>query len=215
MTVHTKLAPDRDPLRSLNTSLRKTRRKSFGVLYFHEELSFSPAQKLAIRRLVPLRGEKFSHLGASIYEEDELDRLLDNDDISAIQIPYNVMDQRFNSGRLADAKARGMAIYGRSILLQGVLVAPASVFPARLANLANPVNAFQDVCRNWNVSPLTAAILFAKANTALDGLVIGARSIRELDEVSANFCAETVPGLIHELGLLVPPLWPEVDPRKW
>lgn len=215
LPVSTKLAINQDPIRSLDESLRKTRRDSLDVLYFHEELRFTDAQEEIIRRLSRFRGQKFSRLGASIYEERELDRMLNRREISAIQLPYNVLDQRFNRLRLSDAKARGLAIFGRSVLLQGLLVAEPGNFPPRLARLVEPVRSFQQICHDWNVTPVGAAVMFAKSNSALDGLIVGARSIKELDDLSSHFFRKPIAGLINQLNLLVTPPWPEIDPRTW
>lgn len=213
--VHSKVQPGVSPLVSLEQTLEKTMRKKIDVLYFHEPLIFSAEQEESIRDLTPLRGLKFQHLGASIYDEDELLRLLSTPIFSAVQVPFSVADRRFDSHFLESTKRSGTLIYGRSTLLQGILVSSLSSAPTHLAGLANFVHQFHQVCSAWQTPPIVAAVQFAKANTALDGLVLGVNSVSELEDVVGAFEASIPPGLRADLRELCPPPREQVDPRKW
>jgi aryl-alcohol dehydrogenase-like predicted oxidoreductase/spore coat polysaccharide biosynthesis protein SpsF (cytidylyltransferase family) len=64
------------------------------------------------------------NIGASVQNPDELKFVLGNEDISIIQMPYNILDNRWDS--LIDKirkirEERGLIIHARSALLQGLL----------------------------------------------------------------------------------------------
>jgi aryl-alcohol dehydrogenase-like predicted oxidoreductase len=214
-SVHSKVQPGICPLASLEKTLEKVRRKEVDVLYFHEEVTLSAQQEEWVRDLTPLRGVKFRHLGASVYDEEELLRLLSVPIFSAFQVPFSVADRRFDSHFLDSAKHPDTLIYGRSTLLQGLLVSSPDSVPTHLASLADFVLRFHELCSAWETPPLVAAIQFARSNTALDGLVLGVNSVSDLEDVVAAFKASIPVGLLTELTRLRPPPRNKVDPRKW
>ncbi|MEE2996017.1 MAG: aldo/keto reductase, partial [Pseudomonadota bacterium] len=63
-------------------------------------------------------------IGVSIYDAEELDRILNVFKPEIVQLPLSVADQRLQqSGHLAVLKALGVEIHARSVFLQGVLLA--------------------------------------------------------------------------------------------
>jgi|LauGreDrversion4_2_1035121.scaffolds.fasta_scaffold64853_2 aryl-alcohol dehydrogenase-like predicted oxidoreductase/spore coat polysaccharide biosynthesis protein SpsF (cytidylyltransferase family) len=64
------------------------------------------------------------NIGISVQSPDELNFVLDNEDISIIQMPYNILDNRWDSMIEKIKKIReerGIIIHARSALLQGLL----------------------------------------------------------------------------------------------
>ena len=65
-----------------------------------------------------------SKIGVSVYDEDELAKVLELYKIDAVQVPCNILDSRFRSSDLLDTLInRNIQIQVRSIFLQGVLIA--------------------------------------------------------------------------------------------
>lgn len=214
-TVHSKLEPGADCTASLMLSLSRLRDNKLSVLYFHEELTLSRQDEDAIATLDALAGEGFERLGASIYETDELRRFGSRAELSAVQVPYSVADRRFDSELLEPYRAEGRLFFGRSALLQGVLVRPAEQVPPTRKALRSFVTLFHELCASHEVSPLVGAMVFCRANSALDGLILGARSSLELRQISEAFSFTAPQKLLEDLLMLTPPSWAEVDPRRW
>ena len=62
------------------------------------------------------------HVGVSVYEPDQALEALSLEGIEAIQIPTNILDRRFLRHQVpARAERRGIAVFVRSVYLQGVL----------------------------------------------------------------------------------------------
>jgi aryl-alcohol dehydrogenase-like predicted oxidoreductase len=214
-TIQSKVEPGVDSTASLMRSLDRVSANRLSVFYFHEELTLSRRDEEAIATLDAMAGEKFERLGASIYETDELNRLGNRAELSAFQVPYNVADRRFDSEWLEPYRSEGRLFFGRSALLQGVLVRPADQAPPMRNTLKAFVALFHEVCASHQVSPLVGAIVFSRANTALDGLILGARSSTELRQINDAFFLAAPQKLLEDLLMLAPPCWDDVDPRRW
>jgi|AntAceMinimDraft_1070359.scaffolds.fasta_scaffold08496_3 aryl-alcohol dehydrogenase-like predicted oxidoreductase len=211
--LHTKLRQDCSVNQSIEQSKRNLRVDFLPLVYIHQELTGHAAQRSVIQQLRarPDVGE----IGASIYSQEELNLAVNDDDISVIQLPYNVLDRRFSAGNLRLARSRGKKIFGRSALLQGLLT-ESFILPQPLnASLMPYVSAFRSASSSLGVTSLVAAIAFASRNSNLSALVIGAKSRAQLAEIVA---AQTVPipeGLLEELDVLRVPAPDTVDPRNW
>ncbi len=77
-------------------------------------------------------------IGVSVYEAEEIDRILDRYPIEIVQLPFNALDLRLARGgplqRLAGA---GVEIHARSVFLQGLLLAPVAEIPGRIGSLCS------------------------------------------------------------------------------
>lgn len=139
-------------------------------------------------------------LGASVQSPDELSMALDVPDIHYIQLPFNLLDWRWDSiipKILAVKAARNVTIHVRSALLQGLLASMNDRHWMR-ANVedASPVKDWllkQVVaCRRVNVTDLCLG--YVNAMPWVDGIAIGMDNMSQLRENVGYF---TNPGL-HE-----------------
>ena len=153
-------------------------------------------------------------IGVSVYDGEQIDRVLERFQIDLIQLPASAFDQRLvRSGHIARLRARGVEVHLRSLFLQGVLLAPPETIPEPLAALRPIVSRFQsDACRTGH-GPLEAALGFARA-TGADAAVIGVASAGELRRAAAAF-ARPAPALdyagyaVDDPALINPARWPK------
>ena len=216
MPVHTKIAPGLDVQVSLHHSLRLLRRTTVDIAYLHEQLVLDARQESLFAKLCELRADGIvGALGASVYDEDEFNVALEHPEIDVIQLPYNLFDQRFGPERVAEAKKRGKKIYARSIFLQGVLAGDPSQLPSAVSHLGPAVRELRAFARTWGITPLQLALGFARANSGLSGLILGAVSSDNLREIQdASKVAVPKEALDYVLTASWP-RWPASDPRLW
>jgi aryl-alcohol dehydrogenase-like predicted oxidoreductase/spore coat polysaccharide biosynthesis protein SpsF (cytidylyltransferase family) len=135
--IITKLPPfnDRDLAQSKDSCLSLMVRNSFlrscinlNVEHIHtlmlhraqhlkNNILFSELKKIKTEGLI-------QNIGVSVQSPDELNFVLDNEDISIIQMPYNILDNRWDSiiNKIKKIRVeRGIIIHARSALLQGLL----------------------------------------------------------------------------------------------
>ena len=185
-------------------------------MYLHDASEVLHPESKVIAAAHGLVGREAGVLGASIYEVDQFDAAVADPRIGVIQAPLNVLDRRIDESRLARAESAGVAVYARSVLLQGVLTASPDAVEAAVAGLGGFVSAFQAVARRWRRSPLEAALGWVRAIGGIKGLVIGAESPEELHGVAQAVRSEPLDdAMLSELRSLDQPERPLVDPRTW
>lgn len=215
LPLHTKLDPALEEEDSLRRSLQRLRRDSLEVLYFHKPLM----RQDFVQRVPELRKrlslDDVTHLGVSVYEVEECLMAIDCEAVTAVQVPFNVFDRRFSSQLFKDFIARGGRVFLRSVFLQGLLLSGPNRVPTALGDLTPYLVNFWEACRIAGVSPLSAAIWFTHESMPLGSLILGTRSVVELNEIAEASRASISFELLEVLADLAQPPWDMVDPRMW
>ncbi len=142
---------------------------------------------------------------------------LQHDLFDVMQVTYSVFDQRVADELLPLAAAQNIGIMVRSVLLKGALTARAEHLPDQL----EPLRAHS---RQWRqratallptLTPAQAALAFALANPQIHSVLVGMRTLAELEDNLQAFTATVTPEIIAELqefrltdaALLNPATW--------
>lgn len=123
-------------------------------------------------------------IGVSVYDPNELDCVLDKFIPDIVQIPFSIADQRFKaSGQLKDLKSKGVEIHVRSVFLQGMLL----LEPENLDPYFEPVlDFFQKLSlysQEAGTSLLHTCLRFVLFQDEVDGVIVGVKSFKELNEI--------------------------------
>lgn len=132
---------EREIEESLRVSLERLGLDRVGCLLLHNGMDMLRLERpimRAFRRI--LDGGKAEFAGMSVYRPEEVERFLSLDELSVIQVPMSVFDQKLISGgyieRLA---AAGKAVFVRSVFLQGLcFMDPDDMRIPELAECAGP-----------------------------------------------------------------------------
>lgn len=151
----------------LKQSLNKLNLKTLYGYLFHDFNSF----KKNNLEIVQLQRYKkiglIKKIGFSLYYPSELDYLLEkNVKFDLLQVPYNILDQRFSS-YFPKLKRKGIEIHVRSVFLQGVLIND-----KRLEKIA----------KKLQTSASSLCINFAALNRFIDKIIIGVAGFSNLKE---------------------------------
>lgn len=141
------------------------------------------------RRLLEHRDAgKIGALGMSVQTTDELAAALANPAVAHIQLPFNVLDWRWDemAPEILAAKARRkLTVHVRSVLLQGLLNSR-SIEHWKSAHVFNPTPIcgwLNAMCENFKrVSLVDLCISYAAGTPWIDGLVIGVETMEQLSE---------------------------------
>ena len=126
----------------------------------------------------------FKKIGVSIYSPSELDSIFKLHDFDIVQCPFNIIDRRLeSSGWLERLKIRGTEIHTRSSFLQGLLLMPIENLPLRFRNWDFLWTLWHDWLKDNSITPLQGAVSFALSNTAIDKVIIGVDSKKQLQQV--------------------------------
>lgn len=139
-------------------------------------------------------------IGFSLNKVAELDYLLLNKiEFNIIQIPYNLLDRRFQPyfNRLAKM---GVEIHSRSSFLQGLFFMDNDNVPSYLNKLLPSLEKIKKLSLDNNISIEAIALNFPILNPFIDKVVIGVTDIGELEaNIDALMHIEKVRSLENEL----------------
>jgi spore coat polysaccharide biosynthesis protein SpsF len=123
-------------------------------------------------------------LGASVYTPDEALEAVADPDVRHLQIPYNILDWRWEAAGVPAAVGRrpDLTVYARGAYLQGILVAGAETWPS-LAGVdpARWISALDDLaCRLGRESRADLCLAFVLSQPWIDTVVLGMETCGQL-----------------------------------
>lgn len=156
-----------------------------------------PNSSIIWAALEALKSEmKVGRIGVSVYTPDELKGILDLFPVDIVQVPANILDQRFSkSGLLKQLREAGVEIHVRSAFLQGVLLSE----PHTLGEFFDPLKphllSLRQTATDAGMSMLQMALNYVlhmdETGTALVGVDSAAQFQEILDSVDDDFQVDT------------------------
>lgn len=168
--------------RSLHTSLRLLGTDYVDLLLLHSASADVLENSDAIALLKQFKAQgKARAIGASTYGT-AAPRSAIAQEIDALQVAFNILDQRLADALFPYAEATGTGIIVRSVFLKGVLSPRADYLPERLAALQAHSRAVQQAAAALS-PPQTreaAALQFVLAHKTIATALVGVRDLVEL-----------------------------------
>lgn len=187
------------------------------VLMFHSFNSY-----LKNRNSIYLLNElketgKIKHIGVSVYTNDELKYLIDNEPlVTVIQLPFNLFDNKFIRGELLiQAKSKNKIIHTRSAFLQGLFFMNPSESNNVVDKLKSELSLLNKISLKENCSISDLALSYCVKQEFIDNVIIGVDSIEQLIEnikSSSYLIKDEAVNMINNIqitnhDLLNPSLW--------
>jgi 1-deoxyxylulose-5-phosphate synthase len=209
----------RQMLESLETSLRELQTDWVDLWLIHNLDQPLLAQ---IEELVEIFDEvrgagKVRWVGASTYGVEMPLAAVRSGIFDVVQVTYSVLDQRLADEVFPLAAAQNVGVVVRSVLLQGVLTERGDHLPDHLEALRARSRRFRQLVAESGVglSPAQVAIAFGLAHPQIDAVLMGVRTLTELNEnleaVEATFPAalldQLYPLRLDDADLLNPATW--------
>ena len=151
-------------------------------------------------------------IGISIYDFNQLNKILKRFKFDLIQAPLNILDQRLiKTGWLKKLKEKKIEIHVRSIFLQGILFVKHNRLPKKLQKLRENWIRWENWLKKNKLNSLQACLSFVLNQRQLDGVVVGYNNANQLNQVlkfkpiKSDF---SPPSLNIKNKKLI-------DPRKW
>lgn len=190
-------------------------RRVYGLLAHHADDLLGPGGAALYEAMSALKlSGKVERIGASIYEPEQVDQLLERFAIDLIQVPLNVLDQRLVAGGyLERLKKTGVEIHARSAFLQGLLL----MAPAELPPHFDPAKPLLRRYHGWlaarGLDALAGAVGFIAGLPHLDAAIFGVNTCRQFSEIIARSRSALDPAEFREFALndraiINPSLWP-------
>ena len=170
---------------SIGNSFKKlNQNKIYGVLFHNTNDIFSKNGELLLNELIKLKKQNFiEKIGFSIYEPNQIDKLLKNFNFDLIQLPINILDQKLLlNGSLKKLKKSNIEIHARSIFLQGLLLMPLKDVPDYFNPIKPLLSSYHDALKKQNITLLQAALTFVKKIKYIDYILMGINNKKQLLE---------------------------------
>jgi len=205
--IHTKLSPaiGEDPSLSAGElaarteagvlrSLHDLRVPRLHVLMLHRWADRHRANGVIWERLLALQQEgMIERLGVSVYTPEEALSALDDPDVAYIQLPFNLLDWRWQAAGVPRAAARrpDVVMEARSVLLQGLLGAEPAQWPPIPEVDADAIcRELDGFARRFNRRGRTdLCYAYVAAQSWIGSIVVGMLSADQVRENAALFCA--------------------------
>jgi len=185
-----------------------------GILIHNPKDIIEKHTKELLRSLLDLKTSGLTRkIGASIYERNDLENILNVFQPDIIQCPVNILDTRLLvDNYLSNLSKMGIEVHIRSIFLQGTLISSYETLP-------NGFEQFNDIWEDWrlwlnsnNLLPVEACIRFANSIKGVDKIIFGVNSISHLKEIFCHYNKSPIHEKPKWRSALKPGL---IDPRLW
>jgi D-threo-aldose 1-dehydrogenase len=194
-------------MRSVDESLERLRLERIDILHIHDpDNHFDDALHGAYRALNHLRSEGvIKAVGAGMNQAEMLARFAREGDFDCFLLAgrYTLLDQIALDELLPICVERGIAIIAAGVYNSGILADPKpgarynySTAPAPLLERARKIRA---VCDSHGVPLKAAALQFPMSHPSVSCVVVGCRSVEQLDESIRMFEVDIPPALWQEL----------------
>jgi aryl-alcohol dehydrogenase-like predicted oxidoreductase len=164
-----------------------------------------------------IAGGGIAAFGASVYEPDTAFSILKTR-AALLQVPVSAADRRFErAGVFSAAVAQGVAVFGRSVFLQGALLMDPAALPPHLTGLAGPLRAVRDIAAREGRSLVELLMLAVRDKPGITSIVAGAETQTQL---AAQLAAIGAPALDVSTREAIEAAFdsvsaPLLDPSRW
>lgn len=202
--------------RSFNNSLSNLQiNQVYGLLTHGPEDLLKPGGSYLFNAMKTLKSEgKVNKIGSSVYNQKQIEDLVNIFDIDLIQLPFNILDQRFlHDGTFDFLKQNNIEIHVRSAFLQGLLFIPLSQLPEFFQPIKPTLIRLKHKLSSLNLSPAQAALAFINQTPQIDRIICGVNTAEQLQELTKAINTtidheDFYQFAINELKFIDPSQWP-------
>lgn len=186
------------------------------VLMFHSFDSFINNPE-SIDVLLGLKAKGYiKNIGVSVYTNEQMEYLINQEAITVVQLPFNLLDNISIRGKLIEQlKFNGKIIHTRSAFLQGLFFKNINDKNKIVQNLYSELEILNQIAVNSKCSMEELALGYCLQQKNIDNVIVGVDSIDHLVaniEASSFIIDEEVMKTVNaikvkDLNLLNPSLW--------
>jgi len=190
--------------------------KTLDVIMFHSFDSFQSNYN-SLNTLNELKSDGLiNNIGVSVYTNTQLESLLNEDLITVVQLPFNVLDNFSVRGDLINKlKEKGKIIHTRSAFLQGLFFKKITDNLSIVQALKSHLKTLNKIAKKQGCSMEELALSYCIKQNNIDNVIIGVDSISQLNanikaaayEVNEEALKYVNNITVENLDFLNPSLW--------
>jgi len=199
---------------SVVSSLKRLKLERLPICLFHAEENFRYYEsllKLKDKGLV-------QYIGSSTMTVEATKGIVTSGYADAVQIPTNVLDQRFiKAGIFAETKKRNVALFVRSIYLQGLLLMPEEQILRELEEVIPVRRKLSSLAAEAGMNMAELAVRYVLGLDGMTCTLVGVETISQMEQNIAFFARGPLePDLMAAVTSVVPELSDKIlVPHKW
>ncbi|MFC6649334.1 aldo/keto reductase [Paenibacillus rhizoplanae] len=204
---------------SVHASLNRLKCSALDVCLLHDPLDMTYQGGEILRMLQELKQQQWiRRIGVSVYDTEDVTNFLSVEGLDSIQIPLNVLDQRWlANGVLEQLARRGTEIFVRSVYLQGLLLMAPEQLPAGLKQAEQPLLRLIRYSKETGIAVKELCFLYVRDLPGISGLVIGCETVEQVQE---NLRMMALPPLNRAVRQTLGESFADIpveiiDPRRW
>jgi len=156
------------------------------------------------------------NIGVSVYTNEQIKELLNDNKISVVQLPFNMLDNETLRGEyISLLKEKGKIVHTRSAFLQGLFFKEAVEGNETYRALSDEIDMIKNIAKKENTTVTNLALSYCLSQQNIDNVLIGVDSVIQLEEnIKAVNCLVTEEALVkineikvENTDLLNPSLW--------
>jgi len=173
---------------SLFQSLDRLRVRKVKYVMFHSFEHYVKNKEILKEFIKKHKNIHFENLGVSVYTNNEIELLLLDKNIDLVQVPFNLLDNKYQKGDLLKkAKENDKIIHVRSIFLQGLFYKQLESIQGKLSNLKNDLKKLNEIAEINKIDLNKMAMSYVLSKSYIDGVLFGVDSLKQLnDNISAS-----------------------------
>lgn len=184
---------------SVEASLQGLGIQQLAACLFHREEDF---EYIDILRKLEDRG-LIAGSGVSLDSEKYCEEVLD-ENIKFIQVPYNILDKRFDSF-WPKAEAAGITIFTRSVYLQGLLLMPETNIIPYLGSVIPIRRELEKIAEESGIDMIELCMRYVLCNSAITSILTGVDSSEQLKQNIELFNKGPLSGdLLNKVRKIIP-----------
>lgn len=151
------------------------------AIFFHSNEEYKENKHFLVDLLRAKEIGLVELIGVSIYTNEELKAVSDDPSIDIIQLPYNLLDNDFQRGKLLTlAKKKGKIIQVRSVFLQGVFFMGSDRLPSKVSTLKPWIKNIEEIVEQEALSAEMLCLLYPYSQAYIDEIIIGVDTKEQL-----------------------------------
>ncbi len=167
-------------LTSISNSLKRLKVNAVYGYLFHNSDNLIKFPELWDTLMEIKNLNKTKKIGCSVYNTDQLDKILDKGILpDIVQLPYSLLDRKFQK-YFPKLKSLGVEIHVRSIFLQGLYFMDIKKLPLKIIPLKKSLLKLHHLCAKLNILIGELALNFVYNNPYIDKVIIGFDSMDQL-----------------------------------
>lgn len=217
-TVNTKFSKDSSVtwLQSLINSIHSMKLEQIDTIMFHSFESYLN-NKPDLKEIYATGVSKyFKRIGVSVYTNEEMEALVNDELVSVVQLPFNLLDNHLKRNIIVEKlREQKKEIHTRSCFLQGLFFLNEDKIPEKLTAVKPFLNKLKQIAVENKIEMGHLALQYALSKSYIDKVLIGVDTVTQLEN-NIKWAEETIDGAVfNQIDLIEVTDLDLLNPSKW